>query len=651
MAAGRSIYYGAMLYAGALLGGLWAGILFQLGCVLLAVHMTLDALLGPERRRRFPAVIALLAVATPLPFFVCYLMPDVFAGIAILAIANLFALEGALAPWKRLLWLALLAMALLFHTSHTAVALLVLAPAAAVAWAALRKPPWRAAATVGAAIGIGLLGEVVFALTVEAVYGAPPLRPPFLMARLVSDAPGYGYLLANCPGIGLRLCDWLPRLPADTDIFLWSRDPGRGVYGLADAATRRALAGEQAAFVLGVLGHDLPGQIVASLRDFAEQLGRFGLGEFAYDDYLRRTVADMLPPSERAAFVGSALYRRTFPLGLADTVTRVAVAAAAAYLLWAAARAVGGRRGTRPRGGRRAAGLRGGADRRRGGANAAVTGILSTPHDRYQARVIWLIPLLAMIVPPARPAARRGRRALGASDAHARSGPRPLPDPLPRLAALEIAVIVPCFNEASAIAKVVGDFRAALPPATIYVYDNNSPTDAGIARAGGAVVRREPRRARAIVVRRMFADIEADVFVMVDGDDTYEAAAAPRMVRRWPSGSSTWSSASGSASPGGLSARARLRQPPAVGAGAHLFGHGISDMLSGYRVFSRRFVKVFPAMSLGFEIETELTVHALELQMPAAESDTPYKDRAEVGQQAAHLSRRLAHPVHDHRLL
>ena len=397
VAAGRSIYYGAMLYAGALLGGLWAGILFQLGCVLLAVHMTLDALLGPERRRRFPAVIALLAVATPLPFFVCYLMPDVFAGIAILAIANLFALEGALAPWKRLLWLALLAMALLFHTSHTAVALLVLAPAAAVAWAALRKPPWRAAATVGAAIGIGLLGEVVFALTVEAVYGAPPLRPPFLMARLVSDAPGYGYLLANCPGIGLRLCDWLPRLPADTDIFLWSRDPGRGVYGLADAATRRALAGEQAAFVLGVLGHDLPGQIVASLRDFAEQLGRFGLGEFAYDDYLRRTVADMLPPSERAAFVGSALYRRTFPLGLADTVTRVAVAAAAAYLLWAAARAVGGR--AEP--GRAAGGallafavvLIGGVV-----ANAAVTGILSTPHDRYQARVIWLIPLLAMIV-------------------------------------------------------------------------------------------------------------------------------------------------------------------------------------------------------------------------------------------------------------
>lgn len=203
------------------------------------------------------------------------------------------------------------------------------------------------------------------------------------------------------------------------------------------------------------------------------------------------------------------------------------------------------------------------------------------------------------------------------------------PDPAP--APLEIAVIIPCYNEAAAIATVVADFRAALPEATVYVYDNNS-TDgsAAIARAAGAIVRTEPRQGKGFVVRRMFADIEADVFVMVDGDDTYEAAAAPRMVRRMAEE--------------GLDVVNGVRVPVAQGVyrPGHafgnrmlstmvrtLFGQGYRDMLSGYRVFSRRFVKSFPVMSIGFEIETELTIHALELQMPSAEERVAFKDRPE----------------------
>ena len=212
--------------------------------------------------------------------------------------------------------------------------------------------------------------------------------------------------------------------------------------------------------------------------------------------------------------------------------------------------------------------------------------------------------------------------------------PRPHHPPIAapaRSDGLEIAVIVPCYNEAAAIAKVVEDFCQALPAAVIYVYDNNS-TDrsAEIARAAGAVVRHEPRQGKGFVVRRMFADIEADVFVMVDGDDTYEAAAAPRMVRRMIEE--------------GLDVVNGVRVPvsraihrPGHAIGNHvlssmvraLFGHGHSDMLSGYRVFSRRFVKSFPVMSIGFEIETELTIHALGLQMPSAEEPTAFKDRAE----------------------
>lgn len=395
VSAGRSIYYGAMLYTGELIGGLWVAILAQLACVALAVHMTLTSLFGAARRS-FPVVLALLGVATPLAFFVSYLMPDVFAGIAILAVANLFAFDATLPPWKRGAWLALMTLALIFHTSHTAVALLLAAPAAMLAWMVWRRPPWRAAAMLLAAVGAAILAEGVFFRAVEAVYGTPPLRPPFLMARTISDGPGYAYLLAHCPEVGLRLCDFLPRLPLGTDDFLWSLNPDTGVYGIADAETRRALSGEQLTFVLGVLKFDPFGQLAASLQGFFEQLGRFSLKEFTYTDSLRDLTLETLPPNQRAAFVDSALYRGTFPLRPVDGLIHAALAAAGAYLLWSTARAAAQPGWPAPADGPFlvfAVLVVGGVV-----ANAAVTGILSTPHDRYQARVIWLIPLLAMIV-------------------------------------------------------------------------------------------------------------------------------------------------------------------------------------------------------------------------------------------------------------
>ncbi len=192
-----------------------------------------------------------------------------------------------------------------------------------------------------------------------------------------------------------------------------------------------------------------------------------------------------------------------------------------------------------------------------------------------------------------------------------------------------IAVLIPCHNEASAIGKVVEDFRAALPGAALYVYDNNS-TDATVtqALAAGARVYSEPLQGKGHVVRRMFSDIEADVFVLVDGDDTYLAASAPAMVERllaerldMVNGART------------TSIVAAYRRGHRLGNQIfsmlvrRTFGSRIRDLLSGYRVFSRRFVKSFPALSSGFEIETELTIHALELDLPIGEVDTPYKDR------------------------
>jgi glycosyltransferase involved in cell wall biosynthesis len=193
----------------------------------------------------------------------------------------------------------------------------------------------------------------------------------------------------------------------------------------------------------------------------------------------------------------------------------------------------------------------------------------------------------------------------------------------------KIVVLVPCFNEELTVGKTVEGFREALPFATIYVYDNNS-TDrtVEVAEAAGAVVRSETRQGKGNVVRRMFADIDADVYVLVDGDATYEAEAAPRMVRR--SIEENLDFINGARVSGSVEAYRRGHRfgnyvlTAMVG---NIFGRQFTDMLSGYKVFSRRYVKSFPAMSRGFEIETELTVHALELRMPSAEELTAYGER------------------------
>ncbi len=194
---------------------------------------------------------------------------------------------------------------------------------------------------------------------------------------------------------------------------------------------------------------------------------------------------------------------------------------------------------------------------------------------------------------------------------------------------LAIAVLVPCYNEAAAIAKVVEDFAAALPHATIYVYDNCS-TDrtAEVARDAGAVVMTEPLRGKGNVVRRMFADVEADIYLLVDGDDTYEAAAAPALVERLVGENLDMvSGARANYGEGAYRPGHRFGNALLSGIVAVVFGNRFKDMLSGYRVFSRRFVKSFPALASGFEIETELTVHALELRMPVVEVATQYSDR------------------------
>jgi glycosyltransferase involved in cell wall biosynthesis len=194
-----------------------------------------------------------------------------------------------------------------------------------------------------------------------------------------------------------------------------------------------------------------------------------------------------------------------------------------------------------------------------------------------------------------------------------------------------VAVLVPCFNEEATIAKVVADFRAALPEAAIYVYDNNSADGTvDVARAAGALVRREMHQGKGNVVRRMFADVDADIYVLVDGDATYDATSARTMIARVVEERLD------------MVVGARVDQHEAAYRLGHRTGNRLltrffalafhatfSDILSGYRVFSRRFVKSFPVLSRGFEIETELSVHALELELAVAEVPTPYYARPE----------------------
>ena len=225
----------------------------------------------------------------------------------------------------------------------------------------------------------------------------------------------------------------------------------------------------------------------------------------------------------------------------------------------------------------------------------------------------------------ARPSPREPASAMLSARTDSQRGARVLTfEPRPSL-----AVIIPCLNEAAAIAKVVRDFHAALPEAKIFVYDNRS-TDgtAEIARAAGAIVRTEPMRGKGNVVRRMFADIEADVFVLVDGDDTYDASRAPQLVAELLDHSldmvnaARHTDAVAAYRPGH-----RLGNRMLTGLTAAFFGERLSDLLSGYRVFSRRFVKSFPALASGFEIETELSVHALQLRMPISEVPVAYRER------------------------
>jgi len=396
--AGRSAYYGALLYLGERTGGFWLTLALQAAALLLALGLTLRHW-GGFTWTRLALLAVGLALLTPAAFYAGYLMPDLFAGVTVLAVASLAVFGRRMGGGERLAWLALLVAALLFHSSHLLLTASLLGLAVPL-WLWRRRLSGQGIALAGLALALGLAGESAFNLAVERLAGVKPVRPPFLMARLIADGPGYEYMKQHCPAAGFTVCDYMDRLPTlNSDVFLWSEDPRLGVFMAESGAVKRRLSGEQLRFALAVIADDPLAWLRSAARNAWQQLSWFGVPEFNYNELQKANFRQRIPQPHLAVLLASRAGQGTMPVAI---MGRVIYAATLASLL---AVAVWGWRHRRdgldtPAAAFVALVLAGLL------ANALICGLLSTPHDRYQARVIWLLPLLAgLLALRARPAA------------------------------------------------------------------------------------------------------------------------------------------------------------------------------------------------------------------------------------------------------
>ncbi len=391
---GRSIYYGALVYLGDRAGGEWLTIAIQAALVVLALFGTLRAFdLG-----RWPYLLILvgaLAAVTLLPLYVSFLMPDIFTGLTILACAMLLTCDLAEKPvvaFAWFAWFALLTLSLTFHTTHALLALLMFGVGLVLhLWRRSRVAP-RGLVAIGAALGVAYLCGTAFTVGVTRLLGEPPLTPPFLMARLIDDGPGYAYLRDTCPASGFLACRFVARLPLLSDDFLWSKDPASGVFEVSDPAVRRGLSREQYRFALAVLVHEPVRQTVVSLGNAAEQMFLLKATEFAYTPEDKATFAAKLPLGYFEPMRTTPAYTGHLPLMTLAVLSYGSTALGAGCLVffWVSGRFRRSRHA--PRLIRLVSWVVFGVI-----ANAAICGVMSGPHDRYQARVAWLIPALALI--------------------------------------------------------------------------------------------------------------------------------------------------------------------------------------------------------------------------------------------------------------
>ncbi|MFD1789005.1 hypothetical protein ACFSC3_15690 [Sphingomonas floccifaciens] len=382
---GRSIYYAALIYTGVLLKSLWFSIVLQALLVGAVMIGALRHFIDPADRRFGIAAIS-LAVAlatTSLAWFTSMLMPDFLTGLAVVSAAVMVTGWQRETRLGRLFWVAVAVLAALCHSSH----LLILGAIAAIALAVglLKLSAWRPGAiALFAVVLVGICGESAFMFGVTKATGAEPIRPPFLTARLVEDGPGTAYLDAHCGESRFLLCRYRDRLPMGSDAFLWGGSAPNGVFKTLSNADQRRLAAEQKDFVLAVVADRPFAVITSSAGAILRQFGAWTLMEFNYGADDSALMMPKIPEPDRTAFRASRGYAGTMPIDIATI----------ANCLWSGlgliALAVAWRR------------------RWQGVAqfgtvltlgwiiNTVICGAMSTPHDRYQSRIIWVLSLIVL---------------------------------------------------------------------------------------------------------------------------------------------------------------------------------------------------------------------------------------------------------------
>lgn len=391
--AGRSVYYGAALYASYLAGSLWWAVIAQAGCVAWLLQLLMLRLwhLPPLT---LVATAGALAVATPLGAYTGLLMPDVFAGLTVLAIAALTVYWRRLDGGERCMLTALLLFSLITHASHVAIALGVGLVALALRQ---RRPDWMglslpALGMVGACLVMALAAEWAFGQAVTRGLGEPPLRLPHTMARLIDEGPGTVLLRRTCPQSGYAACTFVGHYPTAWTDFLFSTDPQRGAFALADAATKRRLAGEQGRFVIDVLRADPAGVIGGMARDAALQLLQFRVDIWGYGPRELGMYTGRVPPAVMQSMVTSRCAGTTRCNEVLSVLTYAGVLWATAVALHATRRRARGDAAVVPQRFEQLAWLViAGVV-----TNALVCATLAAPLDRFQSRVIWLLPFLAL---------------------------------------------------------------------------------------------------------------------------------------------------------------------------------------------------------------------------------------------------------------
>ena len=391
--AGRSIYYGALLYAAQAAGSWWLGVIAQALCVAAVLHLMMVTL-WRVRPAAYLATVAALSLTTPLGVYSALLMPDVFAGLTLLALATLAVYWRQLSGVARGLLLGVLLFGLLGHASHVAVVAVLLLGALALR---LWNPRWQglsAPALTGVAVCLVLAvaAEWAFAAGVQRAMGVPPLRLPYPTARLIEMGPGTRFLQARCPDAGYAVCAYAANYPTAWDAFLFSDDPARGSFALADADTKRRIVAQQGDFVRAVIAYDPVGVLVGWVTDLGRQLLSFRVDVWSFGDRQLAMYEGRVPPQTLQAMQASKGLNAPAYNHVLSAMTYASTLAAVVLGVWWAWRRRAGAPARVPQRLEQVATLvlAGVA------TNALVCVTAASSLDRFQSRVIWLLPFLAL---------------------------------------------------------------------------------------------------------------------------------------------------------------------------------------------------------------------------------------------------------------